>query len=88
MIYWLSEYCRRSRSRTACDPHDMALVGYVDIDFARSTVVRLSSVRQPREAIGVTAIDLVSAAAKNGPDHQPEHVVFQPELIRRDSTSG
>ena len=69
-------------------PDDMALVGYDDIDFARSTVVPLTSVRQPREAIGVMAIDLLSAAAKDGPDHQPAHVVFQPELIERGSTVG
>jgi LacI family transcriptional regulator len=67
-------------------PDDIALVGYDDIDFAGSAVVPLTSVRQPRHAIGVMAIDLLLAAAEEGPDHLPGHVVFQPELVRRDST--
>ena len=69
-------------------PDDVALVGYDDIDFARSAVVPLTSVRQPRQAIGSTAIDLLLAAANGGTGHEPDHVVFQPELVRRESTAG
>jgi LacI family transcriptional regulator len=61
-------------------------VGYDDIDFARSAVVPLTSVRQPTQAIGATAIDLLLAAAEDGTDHLSKHVVFQPELITRTST--
>lgn len=67
-------------------PDDIALVGYDDIDFARSAVVPLTSVRQPTRAIGTTAIDLLMAAADAGGAHHPEHIVFQPELVTRDST--
>ena len=67
-------------------PDDMALVGYDDIDFARSAVVPLTSIRQPTQPIGATAIDLLLAAAEDGTDHTPKHVVFQPELITRSST--
>jgi LacI family transcriptional regulator len=67
-------------------PDDIALVGYDDIDFARSAVVPLTSVRQPTQAIGATAIDLLLAAAEDGTDHLSKHVVFQPELITRTST--
>jgi LacI family transcriptional regulator len=67
-------------------PDDIALVGYDDIDFARSAVVPLTSVRQPRRAIGTTAVDLLLAAADDGLDHEPDHVVFQPELIERESS--
>lgn len=66
-------------------PDDIALVGYDDIDFARSTVVPLTSVRQPARAIGRTAVDLLMTAAEAGDAHRPEHVVFQPELVTRDS---
>ncbi|KUI28851.1 LacI family transcriptional regulator [Mycobacterium sp. IS-1496] len=67
-------------------PDDIALVGYDDIDFARSAVVPLTSVRQPTRAIGTTAIDLLMAAADAGSAHSAEHIVFQPELVVRDST--
>jgi LacI family transcriptional regulator len=68
-------------------PRDIALVGYDDIDFARSAVVPLTSVRQPTAEIGATAVDLLVEAAEGRPG-EPKHVVFQPELIVRDSTAG
>lgn len=68
-------------------PQDIALVGYDDIDFARSAVVPLTSVRQPTAEIGATAVDLLVEAAEGRPG-EPKHVVFQPELIVRDSTAG
>ncbi|MFS0897195.1 LacI family DNA-binding transcriptional regulator [Mycolicibacterium litorale] len=67
-------------------PDDIALVGYDDIDFARSAVVPLTSVRQPTRAIGTTAVDLLMAAAEEGSAHSAGHIVFQPELVTRDST--
>ncbi|CAN5517032.1 LacI family DNA-binding transcriptional regulator [soil metagenome] len=69
-------------------PADIALIGYDDIDFARSAVVSLSSIRQPTDRIGATALDLLIAAAEDPANHQPEHVVFQPELVIRASTVG
>lgn len=68
-------------------PEDIALVGYDDIDFARSAVVPLTSVRQPTADIGATAVDLLIAAAEDGGGRRkPRHVVFQPELVVRAST--
>ncbi|MFN3006809.1 LacI family DNA-binding transcriptional regulator [Mycolicibacterium wolinskyi] len=69
-------------------PDDMALVGYDDIDFARSAVVPLTSVRQPTRAIGSTAVDLLIAASEDSVRRRPKHVVFQPELIVRGSTGS
>lgn len=69
-------------------PDDMALIGYDDIDFARSAVVPLSSIRQPTARIGGTAVDLLINAAEDTANHRPEHVVFQPELMVRASTGG
>jgi LacI family transcriptional regulator len=66
-------------------PQDIALIGYDDIDFARSAVIPLSSIRQPSTQIGTAAIDLLAAAAEV--DHKPQHIVYQPELIVRASTS-
>jgi LacI family transcriptional regulator len=67
-------------------PDDIALIGYDDIDFARSAAVALSSIRQPSADIGVTAIDLLLAATE-APEADPRHVVFLPELVARASTA-
>jgi len=68
-------------------PEDVALIGYDDIDFAVSAVVPLSSIRQPTEAIGRTAIELL---AEELDEAHPRHraVVFTPELVVRQSTAG
>jgi len=67
-------------------PNDIALIGYDDIDFAASAVVPLSSIRQPAHAIGHTAVDLLLKEVAGGEDFEHEQVVFQPELVVRDST--
>ncbi|MGV9711601.1 LacI family DNA-binding transcriptional regulator [Gordonia sp. NPDC003424] len=67
-------------------PRDVALIGYDDIDFARSAVVPLSSVRQPTARIGATAVELLVAAAGSSSRRSPEHTMFQPELVVRAST--
>jgi LacI family transcriptional regulator len=69
-------------------PEDIALIGYDDIDFASAAVVPLSSIRQPSTLLGHTAVDLLirEAAAPEGFVH--EHVVFQPELVVRESTAS
>ncbi len=65
-------------------PEDIALVGYDDIDFAAAAVVPLTSVRQPAELIGWTAVDLLLRQV-SGPDAA---VRFRPELVVRASTGG
>lgn len=65
-------------------PGDIALIGYDDIDFASSAIVPLTSVRQPSELMGATALDLLLALS-NGADDEPKQVVFQPELVVRTS---
>lgn len=66
-------------------PEDVALIGYDDIDFAVSAVVPLSSIRQPTEALGRTAIELLAEeVGSRNPTHRS--VVFTPELVVRQST--
>ena len=68
-------------------PGDMALVGYDDIDFASAAIVPLTSVRQPAHLIGRTAVDLLLEQINAGPEQAaPRAVVFQPELVIRDSS--
>ena len=65
-------------------PGEIALIGYDDIDFASAAVVPLSSIRQPAALIGYTAVDLMLKEA--GGEAPQERVVFQPELVVREST--
>jgi LacI family transcriptional regulator len=68
-------------------PEDVALIGYDDIDFAVSAVVPLSSIRQPTEALGRTAIQLLAEEVESqNPTHRS--VVFTPELVVRQSTNA
>jgi LacI family transcriptional regulator len=67
-------------------PGDIALIGFDDIDFASAAVVPLSSVRQPSQLIGETALRILLEEASD-PDLAPQQVVFQPELVVRASTS-
>jgi len=68
-------------------PQDVAIVGYDDIEFAAAAAVPLSSVRQPREQLGRTATQLLLEEIEEDGRHEHRHVVFQPELVVRDSSS-
>ena len=46
----------------------------------------LSSVRQPRDQLGRTAAELLTAELDEGEAHQHRHVMFKPELVVREST--
>jgi LacI family transcriptional regulator len=68
-------------------PRDVALIGYDDIDFASAAVVPLSSIRQPSALIGQTALEILLEQAAD-PSTPPRQVVFEPELVVRESTRG
>jgi LacI family transcriptional regulator len=68
-------------------PDDVAILGYDDIGFAAAAAVPLSSIRQPREQIGLTATLMLLEEAGQPTVHQHRHVVFQPELMERASTA-
>lgn len=67
-------------------PDDIAIVGYDDIDFAESTVVPLTSIRQPREQIAREAIRMLLAEADDPTGYEHERRMLEPELIVRGST--
>ena len=68
-------------------PHDVALVGYDDIDFAADWVVPLTSVRQPTDQLGYLAAQLLLEHSAGDATHVHRQTVLQPELIvRRSST--
>jgi LacI family transcriptional regulator len=67
-------------------PEDLAIVGYDDIEFAEAAAVPLTSVAQPRDLLGRTAVELLLAEVAADTDHEHRHVVYRPELIVRSST--
>src|SRR5215207_4812183 len=71
-------------------PDDMAIVGYDDIAFAAAAAVPLSSVRQPRLAIGYRAAELLFEeihAIDSDVAHEHQQVRFEPELVVRPSSA-
>ena len=71
-------------------PDEISLIGYDDIDFAAAAAVPLSSIRQPRHALGVRAAELLFAeieALDNDAPHEHQHIEFVPDLVVRRSTA-
>lgn len=69
-------------------PSGMAVVGYDDIPIASLVTVPLTTVHQPTHTLGWTAADLLLRVGTNGSGADPQRVVFQPELVVRESTVG
>ena len=68
-------------------PEDVALIGYDDIEYASSAAVPLSSVSQPAFEMGRRAAELLLKEIESDGEVDPEQVVFEPELVVRESTS-
>jgi LacI family transcriptional regulator len=66
-------------------PDSITIVGYDDIDFAAAAA--LSSVRQPRHQLGRAAAQLLLEEGLDGSNHQHRQVIFEPELVVRESSS-
>lgn len=79
----LQDTVRRHRSV----PGDLAIVGYDDIEFAAAAAVPLTSVQQPRAQLGKAAMELLMEEATDGASHRHRQIVFEPELVVRESTA-
>ncbi len=67
-------------------PDDVALIGYDDIDFAAASTVSLSSIHQPTYRLGRIATELLLDECDNPEGHAHQQIMFQPELVVREST--
>jgi DNA-binding LacI/PurR family transcriptional regulator len=68
-------------------PDDLALVGFDDVDFARSLSVPLTTVRQDKYLLGQQAADLLLRELRDE-DHEHAEVLLASELVVRASTVG
>jgi len=68
-------------------PEEIAIIGFDDIDFASAAVVPLSSVRQPSQLMGETALRVLLAEIDD-PTSAAQQIVFEPELVVRASTAS
>lgn len=71
----------------AC-PRDVSLVGFDDLDIAAHVLPPLTTMRQPREALGrIAAGALIDVIEGQRRSRLPMHMVLSSELIVRGSTS-
>jgi DNA-binding LacI/PurR family transcriptional regulator len=68
-------------------PEDVAVVGFDDSPTARSSHPTLTSIRQPIEEMGRETVSALIHEMIE-PDAEPRQVIFQTELVVRESTGG
>lgn len=68
-------------------PQDMSLIGFDDIELAHFTSPPLTTIAQPKHRIGVAAVDMLLERIQGG-RVEARTVLFQPELVVRNSTAG
>jgi DNA-binding LacI/PurR family transcriptional regulator len=68
-------------------PSDVSVVGYDDSAFMSCTDPPLTTVRQPIEAIGRAAVEMLTAQIE-GAAIPAEELFFEPELVARGSTAA
>ncbi|MEV0173202.1 LacI family DNA-binding transcriptional regulator [Streptomyces sp. NPDC050803] len=77
---------RAARRRRLSVPADVSVVGFDDSAFMTCTEPPLSTVRQPIEAMGRAAVDLLCAQIQ-GTHPGLGELLFEPELVVRGSTA-
>ncbi|MGW1542095.1 LacI family DNA-binding transcriptional regulator [Streptomyces sp. NPDC002309] len=77
---------RAARRRGLAVPSEVSVIGFDDSAFMTCTEPPLSTVRQPIEAMGRAAVDLLCAQIQGTQTH-PGELLFEPELVVRGSTA-
>ncbi|MFE1291726.1 LacI family DNA-binding transcriptional regulator [Streptomyces sp. NPDC058751] len=77
---------RAARRKGLSVPGEVSVVGYDDSAFMNCTEPPLTTVRQPIEAMGRAAVELLNAQI-GGSSVTPEELLFEPELVVRGSTA-
>jgi LacI family transcriptional regulator len=67
-------------------PEDVSILGFDNVAYAESAIVPLSTVSQTPYQLGFTMGEQMLAEIEAKPDHLHQHVIFQPQIVERDST--
>lgn len=67
-------------------PQQMSLIGFDDIELAQFASPALTTIAQPKQRIGIAAVDMVLERIQGG-RIQARQVILLPELIVRNSTA-
>jgi DNA-binding LacI/PurR family transcriptional regulator len=78
---------RAARRAGLIVPADLSVIGYDDSMFMSCTDPPLTTVRQPIEAIGRAAVELLTGQIE-GSSISPEELFFEPEIVARGSTAN
>ncbi|GAA1074932.1 LacI family DNA-binding transcriptional regulator [Nocardiopsis composta] len=76
---------RAARRRGLSVPEDVSVVGYDDSPLMTVTAPALSTIRQPIDAMGRAAVELLTAQME-GKEVVRDEILFEPELVVRAST--
>jgi DNA-binding LacI/PurR family transcriptional regulator len=77
---------RAARRRGMSVPEQVSVIGYDDSPFMNCMAPALTTVRQPIEAMGRAAVELLVAQMERA-DVAPDELLFEPELVVRASTA-
>jgi DNA-binding LacI/PurR family transcriptional regulator len=78
---------RAARRAGLSVPADVSVVGYDDSAFMSCTDPPLTTVRQPIEAIGRAAVEMLAGQIE-GAAVSAEELFFEPEIVARGSTAA
>jgi LacI family transcriptional regulator len=68
-------------------PGQISVLGYDNVSYAESALVPLTTVSQTPYQLGWTMGSQMLAEFETNADHVHQHVVFQPQIVERDSTA-
>jgi LacI family transcriptional regulator len=68
-------------------PGQISVLGYDNVSYAESALVPLTTVSQTPYQLGWTMGSQMLAEFETSADHVHQHVVFQPQIVERDSTT-
>ena len=77
---------RAARRRGAAVPGDVSVIGYDDSQLMTCAAPPLTTVRQPIESMGRSAVELLVSQIEGG-DVGADELLFEPELVVRGSTA-
>ena len=68
-------------------PGQISILGYDNVSYAESALVPLTTVSQTPYQLGTTMGEQMLSEFEASVDHVHQHVVFQPQIIERESAT-